>query len=267
MRKLLSAAAAVIICIIALTVPVSAYSAGIDDRAGLFTETQKNQLEEKQERVAELTGWNIAVVTTDIGLGTDGSRAIDYAEKYYDDTFGSDSSSVVYLIDIDYRYVSMDGDVLDYFNTSRLDTMLDACEKKYYNYDDVGNLEQFYYYLEYFYNNGTVPRDSNIGAKGSGYNPGASSFRLRFNYFTGILAAVIASVIVVSSYKFHHAAPPNIYLNGNSINIYNRRDTFVREFTTRTRISDESSSHSGGSHHSSSHGGRSHGGGGRGGRR
>lgn len=262
MKKFLSVFAAVFICIIALAAPVSAYSSGIDDRAGLFTDSQKKQLEEKQEKAAELTGWNIAVVTTDIGLGTDGRRAIDYAEKYYDDTFGSDSSSVVYLIDLDYRYVCMDGDVLNYFNTSRLDTMLDACEKKYYAYDDVGNLEQFYFYLEYFYNNGTVPYDSNIGAKG--YHN--TSFRLSFNPVTGLIAAAIAIAVVVSSYKFHHAAPPNIYLNGNSINIYNRRDVFIREFTTRTRISDESHHSSGGGGHSS-HGGHSHGGGGRGGRR
>lgn len=266
MRKLLSAVTAVLICIIAFTIRVSAYSAGIDDRAGLFSESEKKQLEEKQEMVSELTGWNIAVVTTDIGLGTNGSRAIDYAEKYYDDTFGSDSSSVVYLIDIDYRFISMDGDVLNYFNTSRFDTMMDACEKKYMNYDDVGNLEQFYYYLEYFYKNGTVPLDSNIGAKGKNYDPGHSSSGIIFSPIPGIIAAVIAIVIVTSNYKFHHAAPPNIYLNGNSINIYNRRDVFIREFTTRTRISDESSHSGGGSHHSS-HGGRSHGGGGRGGRR
>ena len=81
MRKIFSAAIAVFICIISLTIPVSAYSSVIDDRAGLYTESEKKKLEEKQAAVAELTGWNIAVVTTDIGLGTDGYRAIDYAEK------------------------------------------------------------------------------------------------------------------------------------------------------------------------------------------
>ncbi|MCH5193107.1 MAG: TPM domain-containing protein [Oscillospiraceae bacterium] len=266
MRNFLSAIAAVFVCIIALTVNTSAYSSVFDDKAGLYTESQKKQLEEKQERVAELTGWNIAVVTTNIGLGTDGSRAVDYAEKYYDDTFGSDSSSVVYLIDIDYRFVSMDGDVLDYFNTKRLDTMLDACEKKYMNYDDVGNLEKFYYYLEYYYGQGTVPRDSNIGAHNF-HTSGSASKGIIFSPIPGFIAAAVAVIVVVSRYKFHHAAPPNIYLNGNSINIYNRRDVFVREFTTRTRISDESSGGRSGGGGSRSHGGHSHGGGGRGGRR
>ena len=251
MRKLLSAFTAVFICVIVLAVPVSAYSkgsTGIDDRAGLFSESEKKQLEEKQKKVAELTGWNIAVITTDTGFGSL-SRTIDFAEKYYDDTFGSSSSSVVYLIDLDYRHVSMDGEVLEYFSDSRIDVMLDACEERYQAYDDVGNLEKFYYYLEYYYNKGKAP-----------------PIELKFNYLTGIIAAAIAVVIVVSSYKFHHAAPPNIYLNGNSIRMYNSRDTFIREFTTRTRISDESSGGRGGGGHRSS-GGHSHGGGSRGGRR
>lgn len=134
----------------------TSYSAGIDDRVGLYSASEKKRLEEKQQAVAELTGWNIAVVTTNIGFGTDGSRAVEFAESYYDDQFGSDSSSIVYLIDLDYRYVCFDGDVLKYFDTSRLDTMLDACESKYMSFDDVGNLEQFYYYLECYYTEGMV---------------------------------------------------------------------------------------------------------------
>lgn len=143
---------------------LSDYSIGIDDRAGLYTTEQIEELEKKQSETHIATGWNIAVVTTNSGFGTDGTKAVEFAEKYYDNTFGRDSSSVIYLIDVDYRHISMDGDVLNYFNTERLDHMITACEEKYMSHDDVGNLEQFYYYLEYYYNEGTVPYDSNIGS-------------------------------------------------------------------------------------------------------
>ncbi|MBP1559788.1 MAG: TPM domain-containing protein [Oscillospiraceae bacterium] len=253
---------------LSLSVSASAYSAGIDDRAGLYTQSQIAELEKRQQEVADLTGWNIAVVTTNIGLGTDGSRAIDYAEDYYDSTFGSDSSSIVYLIDIDYRHISMDGDVLNYFNTSRLDTMLDSCERRYMDYDDVGNLEKFYYYIEYYYNKGTVAVDPNIDAKGSDFMPSSSSYGFRFSFAAAIIAGGVAAAIgigiVLSRYKLHHTPTANCYLNSNSINMYRETDRFVREYTTRTRINDSSS---GGGGHSRSHGGRSHGGGGRGGRR
>lgn len=146
-------------------IALSSYSLGIEDGARLYTLEQLEKLEKKQLETSLATGWNIAVVTTDAGFGTDGKAAVEFAENYYDEAFGAESSSIVYLIDTDYRHISMDGDVLNYFNTERLDNMITACEEKYMSHDDVGNLEQFYYYLEYYYNEGTVPYDSNIGAK------------------------------------------------------------------------------------------------------
>ncbi|MGN0674712.1 MAG: TPM domain-containing protein [Oscillospiraceae bacterium] len=258
-------------------VTVSAYSAGIDDRAGLYSSSELKELEKRQEEVSELTGWNIAVITTNTGFGADGIAACDYAERYYDETFGADSSSVVYLIDLDYRWIAMDGDVLSYFNSSRFDTMMDKCEYYYQDYQDVKNLETFYYYLEYYYGKGTVGYDSNIGAKGDDFESsieyyGSSPKNFSFDVFiaflvTGAVIAAISIAVVVSRYKFHYAPTANCYLNSNTINYYRRNDIFVREFTSRTRISDSSgggSHHSGGSRRS---GGRSHGGGGRGGRR
>lgn len=277
MKKLLSFLAAAVISAAAAVLPVSAAESIIDDKAGLYTQSELAKLEAKQQAVSDLTGWNIAVVTTNTGFGTDGARAMRYAEDYYDEKFGSGSSSVVYLIDLDYRHFSMDGDVLNYFNSSRLDKMIDACEKEYFDYDDVGNLEKFYYYLEYCYNQGTVAYDSDIGAKGESFVPkdGISDDNERKGYAVtmllsgmaaGAIAAAIGIAIVLSRYKFHHAPTANCYLNSNTINMYRRQDLFVREYTTRTRI-DSGGSGGGGHSGGHSHGGSHHGGGGHGGRR
>lgn len=263
MKKFLSLLAAAVISAAFTVMPVSAAESIIDDQAGLYTESQLAELSEKQQAVSDLTGWNIAVVTSAVGFG-DLSTAVRYAEDYYDLKFGSDSSSVVYLIDLDWRHVAIDGDLFNYFNTSRLDTMQDECEEKYQNYDDVGNLETFYYYLEYYYNSGMVEYDSEIGAKGIFFNLNLTMFISAI--VTGIIAAAIGIAIVLSRYKFHHVPTANCYLNSNTINMYRRQDRFVREYTTRTRI-DSDGGGSGGGGGSRSHGGSSHGGGSRGGRR
>lgn len=274
MKKLLTVFFAVLVSAVLLAVPVSAATSIIDDMAGLYTESQLEELKKKQQEVSDLTGWNIAVVTSNVGLGENGTNAMRFAEDYYDENFGSESSSVVYLIDLDYRHFAMDGDVLDYFNGTRLDRMIDDCEKKYFNYDDVGNLEKFYYHLEKNYNAGTVARDPDIGRKGEDFVPsdgvitvnGYDVTMLLGGMIMGGIAAAIGIAIVLSRYKLHHVPTANCYLNGNNINFYRREDRFVREYTTRTRI-DSGSSGGGGGGGGHSHGGSHHGGGGHGGRR
>lgn len=271
MKKLVTIMVTALAAVLVTIVPASARSAGINDMAGLYTPEQLEHLEARQEEVSELTGWNIAVVTTDVGFGLDGIDACDYAEQYCYDTFGSDPDSVVYLIDLDYRWISMDGDLLNYFNSSRFDTMMDACEAHYMDYKDVENLETFYHYLEYYYNKGTVAYDPTIGALGDDFE-GAIEYYDNDTYINlevicgcfimGIIGAAISIGVVLARYKSHHSPSANSYLNKASVNMYNNQDYFIREYTTRTRI--ESSS-SGGSHRSG--GGSRRSGGGRGGRR
>lgn len=274
-KKLLSVMVTAVAAALVTIVPASAWSAGINDMAGLYSAEELAHLEARQEEVSELTGWNIAVVTTDVGFGLDGVNACDYAEEYCYDTFGDDPDSVVYLIDIDYRWISMDGDLLNYFNSSRFNTMMDTCEDCYMDYNDVENLEIFYHYLEYFYNEGTVEYDPSIGALGDDFEDAIEwddektiDLTMIFGGFiAGLIGAAISIGIVLARYKTHLAPSANAYLNKSSVNMYNSQDYFVREYTTRTRI--ESSS-SGGGHRSGGSrrsGGRSRGGGGRGGRR
>ena len=271
MRKLFSFAVLLLTVLFFPSASCLAYSAGIDDRAGIYTPSEIAELEQRQKEAADLTGWNIAVITTDTGFGTDGVDACDFAEQYYDDTFGADSSSVVYLIDLDYRWIAMDGDVLDYINSDRFNEMMDACEHCYMNYEDVKNLNTFYDSLEKYYLAGTVTRDPSVGPLGDAFETAVTydSYtveKLLIFLLTGVLISTVVICIIVYRYKVHIAPSANTYLEHSSVDMYIKNDIFSYEDTTRTRIS---SSSSGGSRHSGSHrsGGRSHGGGGRGGRR
>ncbi len=254
MRRFLKFAAAFLTsfaAVFCVTINADAYSAGINDMAGIYSESEIASLEARQKQVAEHTGWNIAVVTTDTGFGTDGYNAIEYAEAYYDELFGYDSSGLLYLIDVDYRHICISGDAdYKYFNNARVNKMVNDCNDLYMDYDDVGNLNMFYHYIEKYYDDGPFTA--------------MDSFNFPLAFIFGAIAAVIGVVVVISAYKFHYKPTANNYLDGRRINFYRRNDMYIREYTTRTRVS--SSSGGGGRSHGSS-GGHSHGGGGAGGRR
>ncbi len=257
-------------------VPYYSGSSGIDDKASIYTSSQITSLEKIQTELAEKTGWNIAVVTTTTGFGENNSkRAHNYCHEYYVNTFGQDSSGVVFLIDLDIRTIYAHGDARDILTLSRLDNILDKTEEYYFDYDDVGNLETFYSQVLYYYNAGKPSQNGGVTYNGNNsytVNTGSSGndvtgTRLLIAFGFGLAAAIISIVVIVSKYKFHHKPTANNYMNKNSLNMYIRKDNYVREYTTRTRIHDDSSSsgggssgghshHSSGGGHSSSHGGR-----------
>lgn len=268
--KLFTCALAAAVVSVTAAVSAAAYSYGIDDQAGLYSAEELSQLEARQEEVADYTGWNIAIVTTNTGFGENNlSDAIDYAENYYEDAFGSlNETGILYLIDLDWRHIVLCGDVdTVYFNNARKNTMHDACEARYKDYDDVGNLETFYNYLVKYYDAGPYENDPDYDPDNSYYantvDYNDSSFHLGSAAICALICAIITVVAVVNSYKFHHAPSANTYLDKSKVNFYRRSDRFVREFTTRTKI--ESSS--GGSGGRSSGGGHRTGGSSRGGRR
>ena len=269
--KILSCAVAAAAVALTASISAFAYSNGIDDQAGLYSAEQLSALEARQEEVANYTGWNIAVVTSNTGFGEYNlDDAIDYAENYYEDTFGSLSEDgILYLIDLDWRHIVLCGEVdTVYFNNARKDTMHDACEARYQDYDDVGNLETFYNYLVKYYDAGPYTNDPDYDPNNSYYTntvdySSGSSFSFGGAMLCGFIAAIITVAVVVSNYKFHYKPSANAYLDSSKVNFYRRSDRFVREFTTRTKI--ESSSSGGGGR--SSGGGHRTGGSSRGGRR
>ena len=90
MKKLFSVILSLAAILICGAIPASAWSAGINDMAKLYSPEEIARLEARQEEVAELTGWNIAVVTTEVGFGLDGVDACDFAEQFCYTTFGDD---------------------------------------------------------------------------------------------------------------------------------------------------------------------------------
>lgn len=243
----LAAALAVSLCLC-----INSFAAKIwfEDNAGLYTDEQEQKLMQEQQELCDYTGWNIAVITTDIDFPTDGYEAIEYAERRYKEIYGSyDASGILYLIDTGYRQFSIGGEPdKRYFNDARVRKMIDRCNEKYYAYDDMGNVETYFQCVREYYDKGDF----------KGENSGTAVIA---GLIAGIVAAAIGIGVVISRYKFHSTTSATNYVRRDSINFYRKNDLFLRETVTRTKI--ESSS--GGGHGSS--GGHSMGGGGSGGHR
>lgn len=262
-----SLTAALLAC---LCLGINSFAAKIyfEDNAGLYSDEQEKELMNEQQELCDYTGWNIAVITTDTDFPEDGYDAIEYAESRYKALFGSyDADGILFLIDLGYRHFAIGGEPdLYYFNDYRVNKMLDRCEEKYYDYDDMGNVREYFSCVKEFYDEGPFTNGDNYSSEVSYYNENSVplSELLLIICGSGLLAAGIGVAIVLSRYKFHPTTNAACYIRSGGVDMYESSDIFIRETVTKTR--NESSNSSGGSHHGSS-GGHSMGGGGRGGHR
>lgn len=135
-----------------------------EDGADLYTAEQEKQLIEEQQKLCGYTGWNIAVITTDIDFPADGHEAVEYAESRYKEIYGSYSADgILYLIDTGYRQFSISGEPdLYYFNDSRVHKMIERCNEKYYDWDDMGNVETYFDCIREFYDDGPFNNDKTV---------------------------------------------------------------------------------------------------------
>lgn len=244
---------------------VSAQSLGITDTADLLTDEQEQELEQIQQELADKTGWNIAVIVSD-GYGS--KTAMEFTDDFYDDSFGIDTDGIMFLYDMNDRYLSTSGIAINYLNDSRIEKILNDVDECYYNKDDFGALKIFYKDIEYYFDEGI--RADNYVYEGE-YNGGEEPHDYVKQTFIGLIAGAVAVLIgigiVIRRYKFHHVPSANNYLNKGTIYFYRRSDMYIREFTTRTRISSSSGGGGGGSSTHRSSGGGTHGGGGHSGHR
>lgn len=250
MKKLFRTAfslAAALTAMLCLCINSFAASIYFEDNANLYTDEQEQELMREQQELCDYTGWNIAVITTDIGFSSDGYDAIEYAERRYKEIYGSlDVSGILYLMDSKYLHFTICGEPdQKYFNDARVSEMFERCKEKYVDFDDMGNAETFFVCVREFYDKGDFSGDNTFIIVVAGIIAGA-------------VAAAIGVGIVISRYKFHSTTSATNYVRRENINMYRKNDIYLRETVTRTKI--ESSNSSGGGHGSS--GGHSAGGGG-----
>ncbi|MCD8036615.1 MAG: TPM domain-containing protein [Clostridiales bacterium] len=250
--------------IIMILACVPAYAVcGVYDEAGLLYDTEAAALQMELVDLAELTGWDVAVVTTD---NTDGKTSVLYVDDTYN-ALGCGDNGVLYLLDMDNRelYISTAGKAADYLTDSRIENIFDnvvdyASQGRYY----LAMSTQISMTVDY-YNAGIPVNQEAVIMRITVLAAGA---------IIGIIAAVMAVHSVLKSYGFKEVGHIYEYNNKTSMNLTVNNDRLVNSFvTTRIRPRQRNNGRPGGPggggegrggssmHRSSS--GRMHGGGGR----
>lgn len=224
----------------------------VKDFLNYLTKDEVDSLQKQIDQIKSSTMLDVVIVITD---DTKGKSSMAYADDYYDyNNYGIDSehSGLLLLINMENRelWISTVGKAIDKFNDARISKMSDRIythlsQNKYYN-GCVTFLKDIVNY--------TTP---------STYLNRVKTLIFSFWVYIGALViSILVTVLLSLSSKGKNTTNHLTYEYGNSFNLVESRDDFLRETTTRTKIQSSSSSGSGSSTHRSSSG-RRHGGGGR----
>lgn len=272
-RKILFFFAALTLCCVIFSFGASAADRGkvyVLDRANVIAASNEAEIEKEALRVAEKTGFNIVVLTSDdIGSPKTDARTVAFADDSYEELCGKDTDGILLLINCDtkYDYISTSGSCINYFSDARIESIFD------YIWDDLKNENfakaayKFVSRVEYYYSAGKANHQQEI----AGIEVDLFDFAgmLFVPSFIALFIGVAIYAGKSAQYKMEKPGTRN-YILDNSLVFDVKTDTFVGNIVNRiyTPRSSSSGSHrsGGGGHHSSTHhsssGGR-HGGGGR----
>lgn len=241
--KLLSAMISCIVCIVLMGIVSSAAEVKVKGSEGIVTAEETDAIYDAAKKISNNTGWNIDVYITDGKDFYDEDECFRWCVNTYEDDFGDDTDGILFLCDTDWVYLITSGSATKYIRVSEAESIARYGDSAYKSGDIVRSAKLVLQGAEQQYYQG---EDTIFN------NPEA----LVFCVAGGLIAALIAVVGIVSSYKTHAQPTVNNYLNSNTINFRNRKDVFVRT----TTVTHHNSSSSGGGGRS---GGGHHGGGGR----
>lgn len=231
------------VIIVPFATSVSADEIRVYDDAGLFTSSEKIELESQIKELKEKYNHDFVIVTTN---DTNGKSIESYADYYYDYNgfgVGNDKSGCMFTIDMGNRKFDIikNGLTNEYVTNKELDKAVSEVESflkdgQYYRAAQI-YLEDMSKYID----NGK-------------YNLTPIEILIAV-----LISLVVGGIIVgVIVYKYSFAGKQNPYpLKENSkLNLTKRQDVFLNKTVTHVRIQSPKSGSSGGSR-----GGRSHGGG------
>lgn len=238
------------------------YDAVITDYDGVLTDTEEVYLLSVMQNTADEIECNVGVViTSDRG----GLTPKQYADNFADESFGYGSSNIVLLFDNDRvspdhkDWISAMGLATEKYG-GRIDSILDYV---YAGFDLDGG-DNYYEAVKYFcvYLRSYKETDWDYNHSEDYYYDYDSSDSIVMFAIPVIIALVVAAVVTTHTVKgYSKKAPISAarYMDSSRTKFKQRSDIFLRETTTRVRIS----SGSGGGGHGGHGGGGGHSGGGR----
>ena len=236
----------------------------VTDEAGLFTDEERQALEQRAEAISEKYQFGVYIVTLeDFKDYTNSSDIEKFAVRFYDQYtlgYGEDHAGTMLMLSMAERDYDLD------FNSKRANTIFteagrDWMENRFLVYfrgnDFYGGFEEYLNtcqeYLEAAKNGQPV---------GEGMPSSADEEKLSpiFALIPGVIAALVVGIITCA--PMHSAGvkrDADQYVIQGSLNLRRRSDMFLHRSVSRRPRQTESSGSSGGSHHysSGSHSGRS----------
>ena len=244
------------------------------DRAGLFTASEVQELEQEIQSFQEATGMDFVILTS--SESHDGS-AQQVADEYYDQGgFGLDeeSSGILYYIDMDdrYHYLSTTGVMQDYLTDARIENAIDEVTRYLSAGAYAQGASQMISIVRQYIRDG-IPEgqyryDVVTGQRLTARHKALTKNEILLALVIGLAVCLIYVACVKSRYSLKGSTYHYSYQDNGSMKLTDQEDTYLRTTTTRVRKPDppeSTGSHGGGGggsgvHTSSS--GTSHGGGG-----
>lgn len=236
----------------------------VTDEAGLFTEAQREALEQRAAALSEQYEFGVYIVTVeDFTDYTNYSNIEKFAVSLYDEYqlgWGEDDAGVMLMLSMAERDYDLD------FNSKRANTIFteagrDWMENRFLVYfrgnDFYGGFEEYLNtcqeYLEAAKNGQPV---------GEGMPSSADKEKLSpiFALIPGVIAALVVGIITCAPMRSAGVKrDADQYVIQGSLNLRRRSDMFLHRSVSRRPRQTQSSDSSGGSHHysSGSHSGRS----------
>lgn len=263
-----------------LNTPLIDSSLKVYDFANVLTDVEISLLKEKSLNYLSKTGMEMIFVLIDETY-TD-SQIQNFADDFYDyNDFGLDNSSYSGILVVRnvndynrYYYMTTSGEAQMYYDSNRIDNILDDMWDNMHNDNYYDGFIDFYNSSLDYYNDGILSKyeGCHVDYKGDLYDKNNKAVSwdkgiYRAPYMLAIILSTIVGLIVVKILKSKNkmvkkAISARDYLN-NKVDFNKKEDNFISTHTSSYTISSSSGGGSGssGSHHSSS--GFSHGGGGR----
>ncbi|MCL2071292.1 MAG: TPM domain-containing protein [Oscillospiraceae bacterium] len=248
-----------LIALVCTITPAYANQQYLFDEAGHFSADSAVVIEESLFNASEAAGFYITVLVTEI-LFPSAEDSGRYAEHFYNENIGQDTSGVILLINSHgitgqmHDYIYARNNAADVITASRIERIFDNMWDSMLNENYSQAIHNYADTAVRYAEQGAIVEQSPPSNTTSEQSPPSDTMTMLFIFFVVDTIIVLGFIFgVKSAYKMSPAKCAQNYLDRDSIRYYQKSDTYIRTYVTKVKI--ESSSSSGG--------GRSGGGGGR----
>ena len=285
MVKKLTAALAALALTVMLAVPCFAAEQRVFDEAGLFSETEKEELEQRIAELRDEYKYDFVILTSEnVQYSDSDSEAEQYSTAYADDFYdqngfgyGENKDGFLFFIDMSNRMptISTCGKMIDIVNDARLEALLDASYNGLGSGDYAGACLDVLALLEKDVKagveEGQYEYDAGTGEHLTSPHLKLETREIAYGALGGLAAALIFVFVTKSRYSLKNSTYHYDYASNSAVDLDDTEDTYITTHITRVRRDTENRGGGGGfgggggggmgsSVHTSS-GGVSHGGG------